>query len=195
MPRAGGGGGDIDGVHVVGSVADLASLSSLTEQTLVEEIRARYNHDDIYTYIGDVLCALNPFKRLGRYGPSTSRQYRDALRSSLPPHVYAIADSCYFNLKRRKENQCCIISGESGAGKTESAKFVMKHIIELCHRVGNDGTVLGGLHIEEKILEVTPLLEAFGNAKTSLNDNSSRFGKYTQLVFNTHGHVLGARLS
>jgi myosin heavy subunit len=103
--------------------------------------------------------------------------------------VWAVADSCFNNMFKMKMDQCAVISGESGAGKTESAKLVIKHIIRLCEEKG------GSSGLEKQIIDISPILEAFGNAQTTMNDNSSRFGKYTRLLFNEGGQVMGAQLS
>jgi myosin heavy subunit len=116
-------------------------------------------------------------------------KYHECVKSSNPPHIYAIADQAYFSMRRTGKAQCAVISGESGAGKTESAKHMIKQIIRLCH------TGPEGAQLERKIIQVNPVLEAFGNAKTLMNDNSSRFGKYTELKFDGRGGVMGAVIS
>eukprot|EP00051_Salpingoeca_urceolata_P001170 m.39063 g.39063 ORF g.39063 m.39063 type:complete len:1088 (-) comp11232_c1_seq1:340-3603(-) len=175
--------------HVEGEVDDVATLVNLNEDTLLNELKIRYSKDNIYTYVSDILIAVNPFKQLGIYGPEVMAKYDDHVRGELPPHVYGVADMCYHNIFKMKQSQCCVISGESGAGKTESAKFAIKQILELCS-AGQEGRSL-----EDRIIQVSPLLEAFGNAQTVLNDNSSRFGKYTRLLFDKEGKVLGVQLS
>eukprot|EP00050_Salpingoeca_kvevrii_P001275 m.166316 g.166316 ORF g.166316 m.166316 type:complete len:1002 (-) comp10335_c1_seq28:207-3212(-) len=172
-----------------GQADDLASLANLDEAILLEELRVRYTEDKIYTYVGDILVAVNPFKRLPIYGDGHAAKYHDKVKSANPPHIYAIADQAYFSLVRNQQDQCAIISGESGAGKTESAKYMIQHIIRLCH-VGPEGATL-----ERRIIQVNPLLEAFGNASTLMNHNSSRFGKFTELKFNARGGVVGGRIS
>ncbi|EGD76304.1 hypothetical protein PTSG_01006 [Salpingoeca rosetta] len=169
---------------------DLASLTKLDEQIMVNQLHHRYDNDDIYTYIGDILVAVNPFRPLTIYTPQWQHRYRNAAKSENPPHIYAIADWSYHGMLSSGRDQCCVVSGESGAGKTESAKFLIRHITDLCHIDGDDAVSL-----EKRILQVNPLLEAFGNAQTIMNDNSSRFGKYTELVFDVDGHILGAKIS
>lgn len=173
----------------VGDVQDLASLAKLDETILLEEIKERYRQDKIYTYVGDILIAVNPFKDLGIYGKNYSDQYKHIKQSAHPPHIFAVADAAYQALLgrggRQPGNQCILISGESGAGKTESTKLIIKQLVELCR---------GNTQLEQQILQVNPLLEAFGNARTNLNDNSSRFGKYIQLKFK-QGHLSGAKIS
>ena len=172
-----------------GQVDDLASLAQLDEAILLEELRVRYDSDNIYTYVGDILVAINPFRALPIYTEAVQSKYQDTVKSAAPPHIFAIADQAYWALRRNGNDQCTVISGESGAGKTESAKLLIKHIIRLCH-TGPEGEDL-----ERRIIEVNPLLEAFGNAQTLMNHNSSRFGKYTELKFNAKGGVAGAQIS
>eukprot|EP00040_Diaphanoeca_grandis_P033578 m.205984 g.205984 ORF g.205984 m.205984 type:complete len:1169 (-) comp32932_c0_seq1:290-3796(-) len=175
--------------HTVGEVDDLATLTNLTEETLLAEIQARYANDNIYTFVSDILIAVNPFKQLEIYTPEVQQQYNKCVPAFVPPHVWVIADQCYNNLFSQKSDQCAVISGESGAGKTESAKLVIRHILKLCQEKG------GTTGLEQSILEVSPILEALGNAQTVMNDNSSRFGKYTRLLFNEEGAVMGVQLS
>uniref|UniRef100_A0A663EAZ9 Myosin VIIB n=1 Tax=Aquila chrysaetos chrysaetos TaxID=223781 RepID=A0A663EAZ9_AQUCH len=137
------------------------------------------------TYTGSVLVAVNPYQLLPLYTVDQIRLYFNKRIGELPPHVFAIADNCYFNMKRNKRDQCCVISGESGAGKTESTKLILQFL-----------AAVSGQHswIEQQILEANPILEAFGNAKTIRNDNSSRFGKYIDIHFNHNGVIEGARI-
>jgi myosin-3 len=135
--------------------------------------------------VGDILVAVNPFKRLPIFDKKHSAKYRKVVKSHVPPHVYYVADSAYQLMMDTARNQCCVISGESGAGKTESTKFIISQLIELCQ---------GKTALEQRIIQVNPLLEAFGNAQTIMNDNSSRFGKYIQLKFR-QGQVLGAKIN
>ncbi|XP_035829712.1 unconventional myosin-VIIa [Aplysia californica] len=173
----------------LGDVQDLATLAKLDETILLDEIKERYQQNKIYTYVGDILIAVNPFKDLGIYTKEFSTRYQHIKQSTHPPHIFAVADAAYQALMgnggRPPGNQCVLISGESGAGKTESTKLIIKQLVELCQ---------GKTQLEQQILQVNPLLEAFGNAQTNLNDNSSRFGKYIQLKFND-GHVAGAKIS
>ncbi|KAJ7365816.1 hypothetical protein OS493_002537 [Desmophyllum pertusum] len=161
-----------------GCVDDLATLSELNEEIILQELQARYKQDVIYTYVGDILIALNPFKRLEIYHKNAAERYKMTQKSIQPPHIFAIADSAYQAMLgvggASPKSQCCVISGESGAGKTESAKLLISQLVELSR---------GTSQLEQQILQVNPLLEAFGNAQTLMNDNSSRFGKYIQLKF------------
>ena len=164
---------------------DLATLSNMTEDIVLEELRQRYAKDQVYTYVGDILIAINPFKRLPYYSPKVSREYfQIPSRQSIPPHIFAVADIIFQDMKSTKHPQCCVISGESGAGKTESSKFLVQHLL------ANTPCLEPSLNV--KIQQASPLLEAFGNAVTVMNDNSSRFGKYFEIIFNGQGSVTGA---
>ncbi|XP_071954506.1 myosin-IIIb-like isoform X2 [Antedon mediterranea] len=174
----------------IGNIDDLATLSNLDEAILLEELKCRYNQDKIYTYVGDILVAVNPFRDIGIYGKEVSEKYKSQKRTANPPHIFGVSDAAYQAMVTGssiggKRNQCIVISGESGAGKTESTKLIIKHLIDICH---------GKSQLEQQILQVNPLLEAFGNAQTVMNDNSSRFGKYIQLKF-MNGAVMGAKIS
>uniref|UniRef100_A0A4W5PUH3 Myosin motor domain-containing protein n=1 Tax=Hucho hucho TaxID=62062 RepID=A0A4W5PUH3_9TELE len=168
---------------------DLAALSDLDEQSLLESLSQRFKQDRIYTYIGDILVAINPFKYLPLYEKEVSERYKYHEKTKLPPHIFAVADRAYQSMLGRlatgPRNQCIVISGESGAGKTESTKLLLRQIMELCR---------ANSQLEQQILQVNPLLEAFGNAQTVMNDNSSRFGKYIQLRFH-NSSVKGAKIN
>ena len=164
---------------------DLATLSNMSEDIVLEELRQRYSKDQIYTYVGDILIAINPFKLLPYYSPKVSREYfQIPSRQAIPPHIYAVADIVFQDMKSMKHPQCCVISGESGAGKTETSKFLVQHLL------ANTSCLEPSLNV--KIQQASPLLEAFGNAVTVMNDNSSRFGKYFEIIFNGQGSVTGA---
>nr|XP_006818305.1 PREDICTED: myosin-IIIa-like [Saccoglossus kowalevskii] len=169
-------------------VDDLATLNVLDEDTILKQLEVRYKKDLIYTYIGDILLAVNPYREITIYTDELSSKYVNLkYRRSMRPHIFAIADNAYHQMKQTGVNQCCVISGESGAGKTESAKFIVQQIVRHSetHQRG----------IQEKILQVNPLLEAFGNAQTVMNNNSSRFGKFIELQFTVDGKVLGASIT
>eukprot|EP00117_Sycon_ciliatum_P037106 scpid24935/ scgid27816/ Myosin-IIIa len=177
----------LGGSVVDGEVNDLATLTHLDEAVMLRQMKTRYQRDVIYTYVGDILVAINPFKQLKIYDRESVTKYKRTKKALLPPHIYAIADAAYSTMVDSGKNQCCVISGESGAGKTESTKLLINQVIELCPTK----TTMG---LEQKIIQVNPLLEAFGNAQTVMNDNSSRFGKYIQLKFKG-GQVLGAKIN
>jgi myosin-5 len=166
---------------------DLTALSYLTEPAVLNCIKQRYFNDTIYTYSGLVLVAVNPYCRLGLYEEELIEAYAGKNRGELEPHLFAVAEDAYRSMLRDGANQSIVISGESGAGKTISARYVMRYFaaVESKERSlngqasGADATAL----IEERVLCSNPILEAFGNAKTTRNDNSSRFGKYVQIFF------------
>nr|XP_057916582.1 myosin-IIIa isoform X2 [Doryrhamphus excisus] len=166
---------------------DLAVLEVLDEDSVTEQLQDRYGRDQIYTYVGDILIAVNPFHQMQIYAPPYSKMYVGAKRTANPPHIFAVADIAYQSMVSYHSDQCIVISGESGAGKTESAHLLVQQI-----------TVLGKANnqsLQEKILLVNSLVEAFGNACTAINDNSSRFGKYLEMKFTAGGTVVGAKIS
>ncbi|XP_056105838.1 myosin-IIIa isoform X4 [Rhinichthys klamathensis goyatoka] len=168
-------------------VEDLAILEVLDENTITEQLQRRYTKELIYTYVGDILIAVNPFQDTELYTPEHSKIYVGAKRTSNPPHIYAVADIAYQSMVSYNADQCIVISGESGSGKTESAHLLVQQL-----------TVLGKANnrtLQEKILLVNSLVEAFGNACTVINDNSSRFGKYLEMKFTCGGTVVGAQIS
>ncbi|XP_043688469.1 myosin-2-like isoform X2 [Telopea speciosissima] len=167
---------------ILEGVDDLIQLSYLNEPSVLHNLRYNYCHDRIYSKAGPVLIATNPFKSVQLYGNDFVTAYREKLMDS--PHVYAIADTAFNEMMSEDINQSIIISGESGAGKTETAKVVMQYLAALG----------GGSGIEFEILQTNYVLEAFGNAKTSRNDNSSRFGKLIEIHFSRTGKICGAKV-
>uniref|UniRef100_A0A8C8G8F3 Unconventional myosin-VI n=1 Tax=Oncorhynchus tshawytscha TaxID=74940 RepID=A0A8C8G8F3_ONCTS len=168
-------------------VEDNCSLMYLNEATLLNNIRVRYSKDKIYTFVANILIAVNPYVDLPKlYAPETIKQYHGRSLGTLPPHVYAIADKAYRDMRVLKMSQSIIVSGESGAGKTENTKFVLRYLT-MSYGTGQD--------IDERIVEANPLLEAFGNAKTVRNNNSSRFGKFVEIHFNEKNTVVGGFVS
>uniref|UniRef100_A0A8C3MJ63 non-specific serine/threonine protein kinase n=1 Tax=Geospiza parvula TaxID=87175 RepID=A0A8C3MJ63_GEOPR len=168
-------------------VDDLATLEVLDENTVTEQLQKSYAKDQIYTYVGDILIAVNPFRNIDIYSAQHSKLYIGAKRTANPPHIFAVADIGYQSMVTYNSDQCIVISGESGAGKTQSAHLLVQQL-----------TVLGKANnrtLQEKILQVNNLVEAFGNAGTIINDNSSRFGKYLEMKFTCGGTVVGAQIS
>lgn len=168
-------------------VSDLTLLSKISDDAINENLHKRFMNGTIYTYIGHVLISVNPFQDLGIYTQQTLNMYKGKNRLEVPPHVYAIAESMFYNLKSYGENQCVIISGESGAGKTEAAKQIMQYIanVSVDDNVASSTTSGGGItKIKDMVLATNPLLESFGCAKTLRNNNSSRHGKYLEIYFN-----------
>ncbi|XP_048367291.1 myosin-IIIa isoform X2 [Sphaerodactylus townsendi] len=168
-------------------VDDLAMLEVLDENTVTEQLQKSYTRDQIYAYVGDILIAINPFRNLDLYSTKHSKLYIGAKRTANPPHIFAVADIAYQSMVTYNSDQCIVISGESGAGKTQSAHLLVQQL-----------TILGRANnrtLQEKILQVNNLVEAFGNAGTIINDNSSRFGKYLEMKFTSSGTVVSAQIS
>ncbi|XP_020334663.1 unconventional myosin-Ie isoform X2 [Oncorhynchus kisutch] len=170
-------------------VDDMVLLSKINEDAIVDNLKKRYMDDYIFTYIGPVLISVNPFKQMPYFGDKEVEMYQGAAQYENPPHIYALADNMYRNMMIDRENQCVIISGESGAGKTVAAKYIMGYI----SRVSGGGPKVQ--HVKDIILQSNPLLEAFGNAKTVRNNNSSRFGKYFEIQFSSGGEPDGGKIS
>eukprot|EP01087_Luapelamoeba_hula_P023776 TRINITY_DN880_c0_g1_i2.p1 TRINITY_DN880_c0_g1~~TRINITY_DN880_c0_g1_i2.p1 ORF type:complete len:301 (+),score=61.89 TRINITY_DN880_c0_g1_i2:92-994(+) len=164
---------------------DMTLLAKVTNEEISANLKIRYLKDIIYTNIGQVLISVNPYKNLPIYSEGVLSDYVGKSRLELPPHIFSIGEAAYRAMKVDKENQCVIISGESGAGKTEAAKKIMLYI---AHASSSSGDVD---RVKNVIFETNPLLEAFGNAKTLRNDNSSRFGKYFEIQFDKNGDPVG----
>ncbi|KDN37434.1 hypothetical protein RSAG8_10169, partial [Rhizoctonia solani AG-8 WAC10335] len=189
------------------AVDDLATLSHLNEPSVLHTIRNRYAQHSIYTYSGIVLIAVNPFQRVALYGPEIIQAYSGRRKGELEPHLFAIAEDAYTRMTKDSEGQTIIdsegqtiiVSGESGAGKTESAKLIMRFLASAvpegqAPKSKLKATIEDSSEIEQQILATNPILEAFGNAKTTRNDNSSRFGKYLQILFDGKQNIVGARI-
>jgi len=164
---------------------NLINLTYLNEPSILYNIQNRYNYDNIYTFNGDILVAVNPFKKINIYNIETIDYYNSKPYDNLNPHAYFIGKKSLDNLKY-KNNQSILVSGESGAGKTQTTKIIMNYISEISSKDQNN--------ISEKILASNPILEAFGNSKTLRNDNSSRFGKFIKILFNKNNKIMGAEI-
>ncbi|KAI9317670.1 P-loop containing nucleoside triphosphate hydrolase protein [Dichotomocladium elegans] len=176
---------------------DLTNLSHLNEPAVLNTIRTRYLQHLIYTYSGIVLIAVNPFDRVSLYEPDIIQQYSGKRRGELEPHLFAIAEDAYRCMIREQTNQTIVVSGESGAGKTVSAKYIMRYFATADDQEseGKRKKTSGGMtEVEEQILATNPIMEAFGNAKTTRNDNSSRFGKYIEIQFDDGANIIGAKI-
>uniref|UniRef100_A0A672FZD0 Osteoclast-stimulating factor 1 n=1 Tax=Salarias fasciatus TaxID=181472 RepID=A0A672FZD0_SALFA len=173
----------------VSGVDDMVLLSKISEDAITDNLKKRYMDDYIFTYIGPVLISVNPFKQLPYFTDREVELYQGAAQYENPPHIYALADNMYRNMMIDNENQCVIISGESGAGKTVAAKYIMSYV----SKVSGGGEKVQ--HVKDIILQSNPLLEAFGNAKTVRNNNSSRFGKYFEIQFSRGGAPDGGKIS
>ncbi|KJH47424.1 myosin head [Dictyocaulus viviparus] len=169
-------------------VDDMVLLSKLSEQSIADNLKKRLHGNSIFTYIGPVLISVNPFKQMPYFTEKDMDQYQGAAQYENPPHIFALADNMYRNMLIDNESQCVIISGESGAGKTVSAKYIMSYI----SRISGGGAKVQ--HVKDVILQSNPLLEAFGNSATIRNWNSSRFGKYVQIVFGRGGEPIGGKI-
>ncbi|XP_061579984.1 unconventional myosin-Ib isoform X7 [Cololabis saira] len=170
-------------------VGDMVLLEPLSEDSFLENLKNRFDHNEIYTYIGSVVISMNPYRSLPIYTPDKVEEYRNRNFYELSPHVYALADEAYRSLRDQDKDQCILITGESGAGKTEASKLVMSYVAAVCGK-GQEVN-----KVKEQLLQSNPVLEAFGNAKTVRNDNSSRFGKYMDIEFDFKGDPLGGVVS
>ncbi|XP_040013447.1 unconventional myosin-Vb isoform X6 [Xiphias gladius] len=167
---------------------DLTALSYLHEPAVLHNLKVRFlESNNIYTYCGIVLVAINPYEQLQIYGEEVINAYSGQNMGDMDPHIFAVAEEAYKQMARDERNQSIIVSGESGAGKTVSAKYAMRFFAT----VGGSSTET---NVEEKVLASSPIMEAIGNAKTTRNDNSSRFGKYIQIGFSRHYHIIGANM-
>ncbi|VAH78341.1 unnamed protein product [Triticum turgidum subsp. durum] len=171
-------------------VDDMTRLSYLHEPGVLDNLAVRYAKNIIYTYTGNILIAINPFQRLPNLvDVQTMEKYKGANLGDLDPHVFAIADVSYRQMMNEGKSNSILVSGESGAGKTETTKLLMRYLAFLGGRSGT-----GGRTVEQQVLESNPVLEAFGNAKTVRNNNSSRFGKFVELQFDKSGKISGAAI-
>ncbi|KAM5333548.1 unconventional myosin-Ia [Glossophaga mutica] len=170
-------------------VEDLVLLEPLEQESLLKNLQLRYENKEIYTYIGNVLVSVNPYQQLPIYGPEFIDKYHDYTFYELKPHIYALANVAYQSLRFRDQDQCILITGESGAGKTEASKLVMSYVAAVCGKGEQVNSV------KEQLLQSNPVLEAFGNAKTIRNNNSSRFGKYMDVEFDFKGSPLGGLIT
>eukprot|EP01133_Synstelium_polycarpum_P013441 gene13441-15840_t len=207
---------------ILEGIDDLAALSYLHEPAILHNLHHRYNLNQIYTYIGKILIAINPYTSLPLYGREMISAYYGKQLGALSPHVYAVAEDAFKDMRYDGASQSILVSGESGAGKTETTKFILQYFAAMGNLIKSSGSGQPGLStssssipasplsppasstgakkpaseksIEERVLESTPLLEAFGNAKTLRNDNSSRFGKFIEIHFNEMGSIIGAKI-
>ncbi|KAM7476630.1 hypothetical protein LguiB_023873 [Lonicera macranthoides] len=169
-------------------VDDMTKLAYLHEPGVLDNLASRFALNEIYTYTGNILIAVNPFRRLPHlYDVHMMEQYKGATFGELSPHLFAVADTCYRAMINEHGSQSILVSGESGAGKTETTKMLMRYLAFMGGRSGTEGRT-----VEQQVLESNPVLEAFGNAKTVKNNNSSRFGKFVEIQFDKHGKISGA---
>ncbi|PPR95106.1 hypothetical protein GOBAR_AA25555 [Gossypium barbadense] len=171
-------------------VDDMTKLAYLHEPGVLQNLRSRYDMNEIYTYTGNILIAVNPFRKLPHlYDSHMMAQYKGAAFGELSPHPFAVADAAYRLMINEGVSQSILVSGESGAGKTESTKLLMQYLAYMGGRAAAEGRT-----VEQQVLESNPVLEAFGNAKTVRNNNSSRFGKFVEIQFDRRGRISGAAI-
>ncbi|XP_010210530.1 PREDICTED: unconventional myosin-Ib isoform X3 [Tinamus guttatus] len=170
-------------------VGDMVLLEPLDEDSFINNLKKRFDHNEVYTYIGSVVISINPYRSLPIYSPEKVEEYRNRNFYELSPHIFALSDEAYRSLRDQDKDQCILITGESGAGKTEASKLVMSYVAAVCGKGAEVNQV------KEQLLQSNPVLEAFGNAKTVRNDNSSRFGKYMDIEFDFKGDPLGGVIS
>jgi len=166
------------------SINDLINIPHLNEPSILNGIQIRYNTNKIYTYTGKILISINPFQNLNLYDDIMIDKYKNNSKNK-NPHIYQIANNAYKNIFEKKKNQSILVSGESGAGKTHATKLIMEYLAKISGK---------GIKIKNKVINSNPILEAFGNAKTIHNDNSSRFGKFIKLNFNNYNKLIGASI-
>lgn len=182
-------------------VEDMAELTCLNEASVLHNLRERYFSGLIYTYSGLFCVVVNPYKSLPIYSEKIIDMYKGKKRHEMPPHIYAIADNAYRSMLQDREDQSILCTGESGAGKTENTKKVIQYlaVVASSHKGKKDTTITQGPsfaygELEKQLLQANPILEAFGNAKTVKNDNSSRFGKFIRINFDVSGFIVGANI-
>uniref|UniRef100_W5L1D5 Myosin X, like 1 n=1 Tax=Astyanax mexicanus TaxID=7994 RepID=W5L1D5_ASTMX len=179
-------------VSSMNGVEDMSTLSELHEESILHNLYTRYCSNLIYTNIGSILAAVNPYKQIsGLYDSAAVELYSKHQLGELPPHIFALANECYRCLWKRQDSQCVLISGESGAGKTESTKLLLKFLSVMSQSSTGAALSEKTTRVEQAIVQSSPIMEAFGNAKTVYNNNSSRFGKFIQLHFSQSGNIQG----
>ncbi|XP_062383564.1 unconventional myosin-X [Sardina pilchardus] len=176
----------------IDGVEDMSALAELHEAAIMLNLYQRYQKDNIYTNIGSILAAVNPYKQIpDLYNPSAVELYSQHHLGELPPHIFAVANECYRCLWKRHDSQCVLISGESGAGKTESTKLLLQFLSVMSQNSAGTPPSERSTRVEQAIVQSSPIMEAFGNAKTVYNNNSSRFGKFIMLHFSESGNIHG----
>uniref|UniRef100_A0AAZ3SJ67 Uncharacterized protein n=1 Tax=Oncorhynchus tshawytscha TaxID=74940 RepID=A0AAZ3SJ67_ONCTS len=176
----------------IDGVEDMSTLAELHEAAIMHNLYQRYQKDSIYTNIGSILAAVNPYKQIpGMYDLDRVELYSRHHIGQLPPHIFAVANECYRCIWKRHDSQCVLISGESGAGKTESTKLLLQFLSVMSQNSAGMPPSEKTTPVEQSIVQSSPIMEAFGNAKTVYNNNSSRFGKFIQLHFSQSGNIHG----
>ncbi|XP_074658993.1 unconventional myosin-Id-like [Tubulanus polymorphus] len=172
-------------------VGDFCLLDDLSLNSFTSNLNVRFKHGKIYTYIGEVVVSVNPYRAVDQYSVDVIDDYRGREIYERPPHIFAIADAAYKTMKRQSRDTCIVISGESGAGKTEASKIIMRYIAAITN-VSQQKEVE---RVKNVLIQSNCILEAFGNAKTNRNDNSSRFGKYMDINFDFKGDPIGGHIN
>ncbi|XP_045109525.1 myosin heavy chain, non-muscle-like isoform X11 [Portunus trituberculatus] len=172
-------------------VEDMAELTCLNEASVLYNLKERYYSGLIYTYSGLFCVVVNPYRRLPIYTEKVIEMYKGKKRHEMPPHVFAITDCAYRSMLQDREDQSILCTGESGAGKTENTKKVIQYLAYVAASKSKGGA---SGELEAQLLQANPILEAFGNAKTVKNDNSSRFGKFIRINFDNSGYIAGANI-
>ncbi|XP_069023009.1 myosin-9-like [Embiotoca jacksoni] len=179
-------------------VEDMAELTCLNEASVLHNLKERYYSGLIYTYSGLFCVVVNPYKYLPIYSEDIVNMYKGKKRHEMPPHIYAITDTAYRSMMQDREDQSILCTGESGAGKTENTKKVIQYLAHVASsfksKKDQGNAVLSHGELEKQLLQANPILEAFGNAKTVKNDNSSRFGKFIRINFDVNGYIVGANI-
>ncbi|XP_062284112.1 myosin-9a [Scomber scombrus] len=179
-------------------VEDMAELTCLNEASVLHNLKERYYSGLIYTYSGLFCVVVNPYKYLPIYTEDIVNMYKGKKRHEMPPHIYAITDTAYRSMMQDREDQSILCTGESGAGKTENTKKVIQYLAHVASsfksKKDQGSAVLSHGELEKQLLQANPILEAFGNAKTVKNDNSSRFGKFIRINFDVNGYIVGANI-
>ncbi|GAN08510.1 conserved hypothetical protein [Mucor ambiguus] len=182
-------------------VDDMAELTYLNEPSVIHNLTLRYKANHVYTYSGLFLVAVNPYRNLPIYTENFIQSYKGKRRGELPPHIYAVADQAYHDMVQDKENQSILITGESGAGKTENTKIVIQYLTAVATTNSSNSsrksvatTEQRTNRLQNQILQANPVLESFGNAQTIRNNNSSRFGKFIRIEFNNRAQICGANI-
>ncbi|KAK9539979.1 hypothetical protein VZT92_002457 [Zoarces viviparus] len=179
-------------------VEDMAELTCLNEASVLHNLKERYYSGLIYTYSGLFCVVVNPYKYLPIYSEDIVNMYKGKKRHEMPPHIYAITDTAYRSMMQDREDQSILCTGESGAGKTENTKKVIQYLAHVASSFKSKkeqaNAVLSHGELEKQLLQANPILEAFGNAKTVKNDNSSRFGKFIRINFDVNGYIVGANI-
>uniref|UniRef100_A0AAQ6ACW1 Myosin, heavy chain 9a, non-muscle n=1 Tax=Amphiprion ocellaris TaxID=80972 RepID=A0AAQ6ACW1_AMPOC len=179
-------------------VEDMAELTCLNEASVLHNLKERYYSGLIYTYSGLFCVVINPYKYLPIYTEEIVNMYKGKKRHEMPPHIYAITDTAYRSMMQDREDQSILCTGESGAGKTENTKKVIQYLAHVASsfksKKDQGSAVLSHGELEKQLLQANPILEAFGNAKTVKNDNSSRFGKFIRINFDVNGYIVGANI-